>query len=68
MNFQKTIDIINKYCLTCNKFKHSNKGVESEDSDFIQTFELELAKSIILDFGNNRAKKLGCILLSAVNE
>ena len=63
MKKSKTIEVINKY--------YSLIGSENptqEEKEFIWYFELELAKSIIQDFGDNSANKLANILLSSTNK
>lgn len=56
----KTIDTINMFYSLHNKREYSD-----EERNFLHTLELNFAKSIIIDFGDDFAKKLGTILLAA---
>ena len=59
MNESKTIETINKFYSII-----ENKDASREAHDFINTYELELSKSLLNEFGKKSCSKLGHILIA----
>ena len=62
MENSKTIETINKFCSIVKSNDNSK-----ESSNFLCTFELELAKSLLIDFSDESCNKLVQILSVCVN-
>ena len=63
MNSYKIIDTLNYYSSLCG----IDREPTEEERDFVYNIEIELAKSIIGDFGQNSANKIAKVIL-AVSE
>lgn len=59
MNTSKTIENINKFYSLCGL----DRNPTTEEKDFMNYFEVELAKCLISEFDNNTIKRLAKILL-----
>lgn len=60
MNSFKTINTINYYSSLCG----IDREPTEEEKDFVNNFEIEIAKSILNDFGQNSSKKIAKIILA----
>ena len=61
MNSFKTINTINYYSSLCG----IDREPTEEEKDFVNNFEIEIAKSILNDFGQNSSKKIAKVILAA---
>lgn len=60
MNSFKTINTINYYSSLCG----IDREPTEEEKDFVNNFEIEIAKSILNDFGQNSSKKIAKVILA----
>ena len=62
MSSYKIIDTLNYYSSLCG----IDRDTTEEERDFVYNIEIELAKSIIGDFGQNSANKIAKVILAVI--
>ena len=60
MNNYKIIDTLNYYSSLCGIDRYPTE----EERDFVYNIEIELAKSIMKDFGQDSSKKIAKVILA----
>ena len=60
MNIQKTIDTLNYFSSLCGIDREPTK----EEKYFVDNIEIEIAKSILHDFGHDSSKKIAKVILA----
>lgn len=62
MSSYKIIDTLNYYSSLCG----IDRDPTEEERDFVHNIEIEIAKSIIGDFGQNSSKKIAKVILAVI--